>query len=34
MLRSIGNSPGNPWSQSRRRKGKDTVEMICEKESF
>ena len=27
------NSPGNPWSQSRRRNGKD-LEGFAEKESF
>ena len=34
MLRSIGNSPGNPWSQSRRRNGRLWWEGFAEKESF
>jgi len=36
MLRSIGrlNNPGNPWSQSGRRKGRLRWEGFEEKESF
>jgi len=33
MLRRIG-SPGNPWSQSGRRKGRLLWEGFAEKESF
>ena len=34
MLRSIGNSPENPWNQSRRRNGRLWWEGFAEKESF
>jgi len=34
MLRSIGYSPGNPWSQFRRRKEKLRWEGFAEKEGF
>jgi len=34
MLRSICNSPGNPWSQSSRRNGRLWREGFAEKESF
>jgi len=34
MLKSIGNSPGNLWSQSQRIKGRLQWEELAEEETF